>query len=121
VRQNKNAQQSILFAVHFLRCMTRGEKNLFPLAANGSPLGANGMTDVEKKVVCLRYKKYTTNSRDCHASKKTHGKLFFTVCIFFAVRPKENTRERFSRGAKVSFPVLPRDLDVPQWYSLALI
>jgi hypothetical protein len=53
--------------------------------------------------------------------KKTHGKQFFTVCIFFAVRPKENTRERFSRVAKVSFPVLPRDLDVPQWYSLALM
>jgi hypothetical protein len=100
VRQNKNAQQSILFAVHFLRCMTRGEKNLFPLAANGSPLGANGMTDVEKKVVCLRYKKYTTNSRDCHASKKRMAN-YFLPSVFSLPCARRKTHEKdFHAGQK---------------------
>jgi hypothetical protein len=51
--------------------------------------------------------------------KKTHGKQFFpcvffcrapyikrTAKKFFAVRPIENARQRFSRTAKLGFPVV---------------
>jgi hypothetical protein len=66
----------------------------------------------QKKLFAVRYKK-------THGTKKTHGKVFF-YCAFslcrpfikrtakklFAVRPIENARQRFSRMAKVCFPVM---------------
>jgi hypothetical protein len=65
-------------------------------------------------------RKRTANSRVCRASKKKRtannfSRAFFlcrapyikrTAKKFFAVRPIENARQRFSRTAKLGFPVV---------------
>jgi hypothetical protein len=91
VRQNKNARQSILFAV-------RGEKKLPPFCAHGSVLGANEgggglVMEVEKKKYYVFFL--------CRASL-----IKCTAKYLFAVRLMKNARQRFSRTAKVSFPVV---------------
>jgi hypothetical protein len=65
-------------------------------------------------------RKRTANSRVCRASQKKRtannfSRAFFlcrapyikrTAKKFFAVRPIENARQRFSRTAKLGFPVV---------------
>jgi hypothetical protein len=102
----------------FLRRTAKGEKNCPPpLGVHGSAVGVNGGWG--KNSLPCATKKRTANSRVCRAPKKTHGKEIFTVRFFcrasfikstanylFAVRPMKNARQRFSRTAKVSFPVV---------------
>jgi hypothetical protein len=61
--------------MRFLETHCKGNKK------NHFPLGANGVNE--------RWKK---NNLSC-AIEKTHGKLFFTVRLFFAVRPVQNARQ----------------------------
>jgi hypothetical protein len=125
VRQNKNARQSILFAMRFLRRTAKGEKKLPPLSAHGSALGANGGDGSwEKNSLPCAIKKRTTNSRVCRAPRKNARQRIFYRAFFlcraslikraakylFTVRPMKNARQRFSRTTKVSFSVVVIDL-----------
>jgi hypothetical protein len=108
VRQNKNARQSILFAVRFFKTHGKWRKKIAP------PLGAHAPLVLR---VAMGYKNVgllcvLKNARQtifycvfflCHA--------FYIKCTakyLFAVHPKEKARQRFSPTTKVSFPVVKR-------------
>jgi hypothetical protein len=75
-------------------------------------------------VVCQEKNARQTISLPCVEGKRTANNIFAerffrralwkrrTANILFAVRPKENTRQRFSRTANSGFPVVSTDLPV---------
>jgi hypothetical protein len=86
------------------------EKNLVRLGAHGTPFGANGGNGSWahgklKGLPCvLKNARQTIVYRVFFLCRASYIKL--TAKYLFAVHPTENTRQRFSRTAKVSFPVV---------------
>jgi hypothetical protein len=101
VRQNKNARQSILFAVRFFKTHGKWRKKIAP------PLGAHAPLVLR---VAMGYKNVGLLCVLKNARQTIFYCVFFLCHAFYIKRaPKEKTLQRFSPTTKVSFPIVIKD------------